>query len=175
MDTGRGTVWLVLGSGICSPGIISQQDDVRLIPSKVICVEIDETAREVADFANPKTPTFPGIIHEFYDVNAMTPEWIRENANSITLVCISMPCKDMTTLTLQKPRNESDRRRQEAGQCRPGLDGNSGKLTRKALSIANTLSSLNPKITVIKENVAFEDLTEDWRDVEKSMGTQQCY
>jgi site-specific DNA-cytosine methylase len=87
---------------------------IRLIPSKVICVEIDETAREVADFANPKTPTFPGSIHEFYDVNAMTPEWIREHANSITLVCISMPCKDMTTLTLQKPRNESDRRREEA-------------------------------------------------------------
>ena len=81
-----------------------------------------------------------------------------------------MPCKDMNKLTLQAPRNESDRQRQEAGKCRPGLDGLSGKLTRKALDIANTLSSLNPKITVIKENVAFEDLTEDWREVEKSMG-----
>ena len=93
-------VWLVLGSGICSPGIISQQDNVRLMPSKVICVEIDETAREVAEFANPSTSTFPGIDHHFYDVNAITPEWIRDNASSITRVCISMPCKDMTTLTL---------------------------------------------------------------------------
>ena len=34
-------IWIFLGSGICTAGIISQFDDVRITPAKVICIELN--------------------------------------------------------------------------------------------------------------------------------------
>ena len=60
-------IWIFMGSGICTAGIISQFDDVRITPAKVICIELNAQARKVADYANPKTDTFPGVEFEFHD------------------------------------------------------------------------------------------------------------
>ena len=69
-------IWIFMGSGICTAGIISQFEDVRITPAKVICIELSAQARKVADYANPKTDTFPGIDFEFHDVTKIPEGWL---------------------------------------------------------------------------------------------------
>ena len=114
-------IWIFLGSGICTAGIISQFDDVRITPAKVICIELNAQARKVADYANPKTDTFPGVEFEFHDVTMIPEGWLLAIAQDVSLriLIISMPCSDMSGLSKAKPRNEYDKIKQKMGLAQP--------------------------------------------------------
>ena len=108
-------IWIFLGSGICAAGIISQFDDVRITPAKVICIELNAQAPKVADYANPKTDTFPGVEFEFHDVTMIPEGWLLAIAQDVSLLIISIPCSDMSGLSKAKPRNEYDKIKQKMG------------------------------------------------------------
>ena len=127
---------------------------------------MEQKAREIAQFANPVTKTFPGIDHSvcnnMYDIT----EQIVIDFGPIHLFIGATPCGDFSKLRLLPSRNSSDKSmRWNPVDPRPGLDGPNGAKFRQLLLILSWVLKHNPDCEYFIENLYFDDLQDDWKEI----------
>ena len=99
--------------------------DLDMSPSHYIGVEINSSAKKVAQNLNPPTSRFKGIDHSrFSDVMKITRSDIEKlGKGAIDNVFFGAPCEDFSFL-----RRLPNRRGKVSPNARPGLDGPKGRI-----------------------------------------------
>ena len=134
-------------------------------------MEIDLTARIVAQHANPSTGTFPGIDHTFHhDLYDITEQDIID-MGPIGLLIGATPCGDFSKLRLLPSKfSNGTELRQNCHDPRPGLDGLNGRKFRQLLLILTWVLKHNPDCEYFVEYLCFDDLPNDWDEVCSALG-----
>jgi len=139
--------------------------DLDMVPSHYIGVEINPAARKVAQNLNPPSSRFQGIDHSrFSDVMKITESDIEKlGKGAVDKVFFGAPCEDFSFLRLLPNRSGK-----KSSNPRPGLDGPEGQILRKCIQILQWVLQFNPSATCFVENVNFSDLKDDWKEVCRS-------
>ena len=151
--------------------------------TQYIGVENDPTARKIAKHANPKTDIFPGINHEWQtDITKITEAHIKAlPAGSVVGLIAGTPCGDFSKnrlLPSTAPYVEARMKqaKNEGGKYvvtkfpRKGLNGKLGGLFRTAIQIWRWVKIHHPNATCFFENVVFNDMEDDWKEVNAALG-----
>jgi site-specific DNA-cytosine methylase len=151
--------------------------------TQYIGVENNLTARKIAKHANPKTDIFPGINHEWHqDISNITEADIAAlPANSVVGLIAGTPCGDFSKnrlLPSTAPYIEARRKqaKDKGGKYfvtkfpRKGLNGKQGGLFRTAIQIWRWVKIHHPHATCFFENVVFNDMEDDWKEVNATLG-----
>ena len=138
---------------------------------RYVAVEIDDKARYIAQFANPKGARFPGIDHyvcnNMYDLT----EQDVVNMGVIGLFIGATPCGDFSMLRLLPNRNSKEKGLRWATiDPRPGLDGPNGDKFRQLIQILAWVVKHNPNCEYFIENLYFNDMVNDWEEICGALG-----
>jgi hypothetical protein len=141
--------------------------------SRYVAVELNEEARKIAEFANPKTTSFPGIDHsvcnDMYDITEQTI--IDMGPGNIVLFLGGTPCGDFSKLRMLLSTNDpSDSMEWVSKDPRPGLDGPNGKKLRQFIKIWMWVLKHNPNCEFMFENLVFDDMPGNWKEVCQALG-----
>ena len=74
-------------------------------------------------------------------------------------------CEDFSLMRLLRSKYKHAKKK-----GRPGLAGEIGRVFRQVIKIRDWVLKYNPKCEVFIENLPFDDLTEDWREVCNALG-----
>jgi len=151
--------------------------------TQYIGVENNPIAREIAKHANPKTDIFPGVNHEWHqDMSNITEADIAAfPANSVVGLIVGTPCGDFSKnrlLPSTAPYIEARKKqaKDKGGKYfvtkfpRKGLNGKQGGLFRTAIQIWRWVKIHHPHATCFFENVVFNDMEDDWKEVNATLG-----
>ena len=151
--------------------------------TQYIGVENNPTARKIAKHANPKTDIFPGINHDWHqDITKITEADIQAlPAGSVVGLIAGTPCGDFSKnrlLPSTAPYVEARMKqaKNEGGKYvvtkfpRKGLSGKLGGLFRTAIQIWRWVKIHHPRATFFFENVVFNDMEDDWKEVNATLG-----
>ena len=150
-------------------GIIARKQQLQ--PEHVYSVELNSTARKIADKVNPASETFPGLDHSHLpnDVSKITEDHIK-SISPINMLACGAPCEDFSRLRLLPPRHKNDKSYAKGDNPRPGLDGPKGTVLRTCIKILGWALKHNPDLKYFFENVPFEDMHDHWAEVEQALG-----
>ena len=133
----------------------------------IFCIEKDPVARQIAMHMNPKTEYLPGITFPFDDGEQFTEDWLLQlPRGSVKLVLYAAPCVDFSKLRLL--RNYAGKI-PDPKVARPGLDGKHGALTRLSIQQWHMIQERHSPV-MISENVPFQDMEDQWAEVETGWG-----
>jgi site-specific DNA-cytosine methylase len=151
--------------------------------TQYIGVENNETSRKIAAHANPKTDLFCGINHDWEtDITKITEAHIKAfPAGSVVGLIAGTPCGDFSKnrlLPSTAPYVEARMKqaKNEGGKYvvtkfpRKGLNGKLGGLFRTAIQIWRWVKIHHPNATCFFENVVFNDMEDDWKEVNAALG-----
>ena len=143
--------------------------------SKYIAIEKDAVKRRVADAANPRTKTFPGIEHglnHHHDIFDITEDDIKAiPKDQLRLIGAGLECNDFSKLRLLPDRPDYDGPRNPKGKDpRKGLNGRHGKTFRAVIKIIGYAMKHHPNVKYFVENVEFSDMNQDWAEVCDALG-----
>ena len=132
---------------------------------RYVAVEIDNKSKLIAQFANPKTATFPGIDHSVCsDIFEVTEQHIID-IGTINLFIGATPCGDFSKLRLLPSSRKGVRFKKTNKDPRPGLNGPNGKKFRRLMLIMSWVLKHNPNCEYFIENLMFDDMPTDWDEV----------
>ena len=139
---------------------------------KYVAFEIDVQSREVCQFANPPSRTFPGVNHSVRNNIYEVTEADIAAIGQIVLFIAATPCGDFSKLRLLPPRNFQGTNEEWSASAdpRPGLDGPNGSKFRQMLLIMSWVFKHNTECEYFIENLVFDDLPEDWEEVCSVLG-----
>jgi len=180
-DKGTQFVVLSLCDGIGCAATAMQKAGLPV--TRYIAVEVDDKARTIASYANPKTDHFSGIDHSLFN-NIYDIEEKHISAfprDSIKWMVAGPECSDFSKLRLLPPSEYfiNDRQKQPrdsggkyipAKSPRKGLDGKKGKTFRQCIKIWGWVKKHHPNCSYLIENVVFNDMDSDWREVCEALG-----
>jgi hypothetical protein len=163
-------IWLPLCGGMGCLGLIAKSISVR--PTRYIGVEINPTARGVADNVHPDGGMFT-VDHGWHnDINHISEQDVLGlGRNAISMVGFGSPCEDFSLLRLLPPRHKGDKLLQSRGESRPGLKGKKGRLLKECIRVAKLVLKYNPNCKYFGENIDFSDMADDWNEVCADLGT----
>jgi len=169
---GKIVINLCDGMGASSLAMKKASEGTDMTSIRVIGVEIDETARKVAQNANSPTLTFPGIDHEWHvDVFDITKEDIASlGANAVGLTTWGAPCQDHSKNRLIAGKDANGKPYHFKRDPRKGMDGERGKVMRQCLLVQSWIDELNPDSEHFIENHDFSDMEADWKEFTDQMG-----
>ena len=181
-DKGAHKVFISLCDGIGGGATALTAAGVHDV-TRYIGVEIDATARKIAQHANPKTDIFPGIDHGWHqDIKNITEADIAAlPANSVAGFIAGTPCGDFSKnrllpSTAAYVEGRLKQARDDGGKYivtkfpRRGLNGKHGGLFRTAIQIWRWVKKHHPNATYFFENVVFNDMNDDWAEVNAALG-----
>ena len=127
--------WISLCDGMSCAALIAQA--LSISPSRFLSVEISAKARQIANCANPITPTFCGLDHSWHsNVNHITESCIQAlGRHQVSMLLFGAPCEDFSKLRLLPPRHKGDKSTAKGDDPRPGLHGPKGQLFLKCIQI----------------------------------------
>ena len=144
--------------------------------TKAIAVENNEDAQKVCQATNPKTDSFPGVIHGLNGHNDIFE--IKEKhiaampTDSLKLLNGTGMCNDFSKLRLLPDRPDyKGPPRVEGTDPRLGLDGKYGKTFRQIIKIIGWCIKHHPNVKFFVENVEFMDMPTHWKEVCDALGT----
>ena len=130
-------------------------EEVGLPVGKIYISEWDARAAAVAKAHWPQADV--GTLQQ--DVSGITEEQVVAMGD-LHLFLASPPCTDFSKL-----------KKTAARDGRAGLEGTTGCLFRDVLKIWKWVKQHNPECQFVVENVVFEDMSDDWREVCEVLGT----
>ena len=142
---------------------------------KYLAVEKDPMKRRIADAANPRTKSFPGIEHGLnhnHDIFNITEEDIKAiPPDQLKLIGAGPECNDFSKLRLLPDRPDYNGPRNRKGKDpRKGLNGKYGKTFRAVIKIIGWAMKHHPNVKYFVENVEFSDMPRDWAEVCDALG-----
>jgi site-specific DNA-cytosine methylase len=179
----RGTQFIVLSlcDGLGCAAIAMQKAGIPI--TRYCAVELNSKARSIASHASPKTDLFPGVDHSVAnDINDITEKDIAAfPRNSIKWLVGGPECSDFSKLRLLPPseafvKDREKQARDSGGKYIPqsyprkGLDGDKGKTFRTCIKIWGWVKKYHPDCAYLFENVVFNDMDADWREVCEALG-----
>jgi hypothetical protein len=134
---------------------------------RYIGVELEQHARSVGQAANPRSPSFCGIDHNWHSdlLNITEQDIVDLGPGNVKLFIFGAPCEDMSKLRLINPHNKGN------GDPRPGLDGPKGCVFRHCIHVLKWVLLHNPDCEYLAENVEFSGMPEHWDEVNKALGS----
>ena len=180
-DKGTQHVVLSLCDGMGCAAIAMQKAGIPI--TRYCAIELNPKARTIASHANPKTDHFPGVDHSLAnDINDITERDIAAfPRNSIKWMVAGPECADFSKLRLLPPSEAFVQSRQQQARDsggkyipnsypRKGLDGEKGKTFRTCIKIWGWVKKHHPDCAYLFENVVFNDMDADWREVCEALG-----
>jgi site-specific DNA-cytosine methylase len=179
----RGTQFIVLSlcDGLGCAAIAMQKAGLPI--TRYCAVELSSKARSIASHASPKNDLFPGVDHSLAnDINNITEKDIAAfPRNSIKYLVGGAECSDFSKLRLLPPseafvKDREKQARDSGGKYIPqsyprkGLDGDKGKTFRTCIKIWGWVKKYHPDCAYLFENVVFNDMDADWREVCEALG-----
>ena len=145
--------------------------DLDMVPSHYIGVEINPVARKVAQNLNPLSSRFQGIGHSrFSDVMKIARSDISQLGHgAIDKVLFGAPCEDFYFLRLLP--NRQGKLPPQGSNPRPGLDGPKGQTLRQCIKLLTWVLEFNPTALYFVGNVDFSDMKSDWKEACDALGT----
>jgi hypothetical protein len=180
-DKGTQFVVISLCDGMGCAALAMQQADIPI--SRYCAVELNATARAISSHANPKTDHFPGVDHSLANnINDLTEKDIAAFPRGAIKWFVCGPeCADFSKLRLLPPSEAFvQQRKQQARDSggkyipysypRKGLEGEKGKTFRTCIKIWGWVKKHHPDCIYLFENVVFDDMEADWREVCEALG-----
>ena len=131
----------------------------------VVAVEKDGTARMISKAVVANLGIDIEVYREIIDVYELTKENLKAFGN-ITLFSGGPLCEDFSRKRLLPDFNGV----KPIGDPRPGLNGPKGKTFRQTIKLWEMIQELNPDSKYFIENVVFDDMADDWKEVNRSLG-----
>ena len=155
------------GMGCAAMALKSCSADV----DRYVAIEIDNDAKRIAQFANPREGRFPGIDHSVCSNMYHLTEQQIIDMGRIVLFIGATPCGDFSKLRLLPERGSEDTSLTwQVVDPRPGLKGPNGHKFRQLIVIWSWVLKRNPDCEYFIENLYFDDLQEDWTEVCQALG-----
>jgi hypothetical protein len=189
---------LSLCDGMGCAALALQNSNAQI--ERYVAVELDYTARLVAQHANQVSDKFPGIDHSVAnDVYHLTEQTIID-LGPIQMFIAAPPCGDFSKLRLLPSCNVhallaaaatdddvmdklvqdlttgsvTDADNRTVGDPRPGLDGPTGKVFKQVLLVWHWVLKHNPDCQYFVECVVFNDMPSHWNRVCNELGQPLC-
>ena len=130
---------------------------------RYIAVETSKDARLIATDANHNSPGLPRIDHSWHTnlLDIIEADIIALGYNSIKQLLSGPPCQDFSNLSLITKRSA----RTKVSDLRPGLNGTHGRIFRNVIHILQWVLKHNPECELLIENVVFDDMPVDWKEI----------
>ena len=180
-DKGTQFVVLSLCDGMGCAAIAMQKAGLPI--TRYSAVETNNRARAISSHANPKTDHFPGVDHSLANnIDDITEKTIMAfPRDSIKWLVAGPECSDFSKLRLLPPSDYFVKERQKQARDsggryipvkspREGLNGPKGKTFRTCIKIWGWVKKHHPNCAFLFENVAFNDMDSDWREVCEALG-----
>ena len=180
-DKGTQFVVLSLCDGMGCAAISMQEAGLPI--TRYCAVEMNNRARTIASHASPKTDHFPGVDHSLANnIDDITEKTIMAfPRDSIKWLVAGPECSDFSKLRLLPPSEYFVKERQKQARDsggryipvkspREGLNGPKGKTFRTCIKIWGWVKKHHPNCAYLFENVAFNDMDSDWREVCEALG-----
>ena len=131
----------------------------------IVAVEIDGTARMISKAVVANLGIDIEVYRAITDVYELTKENLKAFGN-ITLFSGGPLCEDFSRKRLLPDFNGV----KPIGDPRPGLNGPKGRTFRQTIKLWELIQELNPDCKYFIENVVFDDMEADWKEVNRSLG-----